>query len=137
MTRCVNWASLLSAYLLERKAQPFAWVKNDCCTFAAGAVIAMTGRDPMADLRGKYKTRAGAGKLIARAGNLQALASQYLGAPLASPLLAMRGDVVLFDMGEPHGPAALGICIGTHFAAPGPECTEIIPMCAAVTAWRV
>ncbi|MES2909838.1 MAG: hypothetical protein V4718_00530 [Pseudomonadota bacterium] len=136
MTRCVNWAQLLSAYLLERKAQPFAWVKNDCCTFAAGAVVAMTGRDPMAPLRGKYKTRAGAGKLLARAGNLQALASQYLGSPLATPALAMRGDVVLFDMGGPHG-QALGICTGTHFAAPGPERTELVPMCAAVTAWRV
>jgi hypothetical protein len=137
MTRHPDWPTLLAAHLTSVTLLPFAWVHNDCCTFAAGAVQAITGNDAMAALRGKYTCQAGAARLIATAGSLQALVSQYLGAPLDAPALAQRGDVVLFEMTDPCGPQALGICVGAQIAAPGPHGMVLLPSNAAVAAWRI
>lgn len=137
MTRHPDWPARLAAHLAAVKAQPFAWVQNDCCTFAAGAVQAITGDDPMAPLRGKYSSKVSAARLIAKAGSLQALVTQYLGVPVHAPALAGRGDVVLFEMAAPYGPEALGICVGAHIAAPGPDRMVLLPITVAVAAWRV
>lgn len=137
MTRYPDWPAKLAAHLDTVKALPFAWVSNDCCTFAAGAVLAITGLDPMAPLRGKYATQAGAKRLIARAGGLQALVCRYLGEPLQTRAMAGRGDVVLYEMLEPYGPHALGICVGSMIAAPGPAGTVLLPITVASAAWRI
>jgi len=137
MTRHPDWPARLAAHLAVVKRTPFAWVGNDCCTFAAAAVLAMTGSDPMAALRGRYSTAVGAKRLITRAGGLQALVSQHLGQPLQTCAMAGRGDVVLFEMAAPYGPHALGICVGTHLAAPGPVGTVLLPIAAATVAWRI
>ena len=137
MTRRPDWPTRLAAHLASVKSLPFAWVGNDCCTFAAGVVQAITGVDAMAPLRGKYTTQAGAARLIKRAGGLQALVSEHLGQPLQTPALAGRGDVVLFEMAAPYGPQALGICVGAHLAAPGPAGMVLLPITVAVAAWRV
>lgn len=137
LARYPDWPARLAAHLAQVKALPFAWVGNDCCTFAAGAVLAITGVDAMAPLRGRYATQAGAARLIKRAGGLQPLVCRYLGQPLAAPSLAGRGDVVLFNMAAPYGPHALGICVGSHIAAPGPAAMVLLPVTAAAAAWRV
>ncbi len=137
MTRHPDWPQRLAAYLASVKGEPFAWVQNDCCTFASGAVLAMTGVDHMARYRCRYATRSGAARMLAKAGGLQEWVKTCLGEPLASPLLATRGDVVLYEMKDPHGPAALGICVGAHIAAPGPDHMVLLPFAAASTAWRV
>lgn len=137
MSRYPDWPARLAAYLAAVKAQPFAWVENDCCSFAANGVQAIKGEDPMAPLRGKYRTEAGAARLIARAGGLQPLVTRYLGEPMHAPALAGRGDVVLFEMAPPYGPHALGLCVGAQIAAPGADRMVLLPLAAAVAAWRV
>jgi hypothetical protein len=137
MTRHPDWPQRLAAYLQAARPLPFAWVANDCCTFAAGAVLTMTGTDPMAPHRHKYKTQRGAARVLAQAGGLLAWVVQALGEPLLTCAMAQRGDVVLYAMAAPHGPHALGICVGTHIAAPGPGGMVLLPMGAAAAAWRV
>lgn len=137
MTRLPDWPTRLAEHMASVKDLPFAWVSNDCCTFAAAAVIAITGTDLMAPLRGRYAGKPGAVRLIARAGGLQALVSQYLGEPLPRHEMAGRGDVMLFPMAEPYGPHALGVCVGAYVAAPGPEGRVLLPLAAATAAWRV
>lgn len=137
MMRHPDWPTRLAAHLASVKALPFAWVHNDCCTFAAGAVRAITGVDHMAPYRGKYFTRTGATRMLAKAGGLQSWVNICLGEPLPTPALAGRGDVVLFEMVAPHGPQALGICVGAHIAAPGPAGMVLLPITVAVAAWRV
>lgn len=137
MTRHPDWPARLAAHLAAVKAQPFAWVANDCCTFAAAAVQAMTGADPMAPLRGRYATAAGARRLITRAGGLQALVTQHLGQPLQTCAMARRGDVVLFEMAAPYGPHALGVCVGAQIAAPGATGMVLLSVNAAHVAWRI
>ena len=130
--RAQNWPELLAAYIEQRRDLPHQWGSNDCCTFAADAVRAMTGSDPMADLRG-IKTAKAAARLL-RKTPLQDLVTQRLGEPLASPLLAQRGDVVMVMQAD--GPL-LALCLGETWTAPGPKRIETGDMQRAVRAWAV
>lgn len=134
LLRHADWAVHLSAHVQAARAQPFVWGQHDCCSFAANAVLAMTGCDPMAVLRGRYTNGRDATRLLRELGGLRQAVTDRLGDPV-KPVHAGRGDVVLFDtqiFGE-----ALGICLGAHFAAPGPRRLEMIDMSKALAAWKV
>jgi hypothetical protein len=114
---------------------------HDCCLWAADAVRAQVGVDPAAALRGRYATALKARRVIAVAGgSLAGLARAALGEPLRSPMLACAGDV-----GLTLGPAAtddedratLAVCLGGWWAAPGAHGLALLPMSAAIAAWKV
>jgi hypothetical protein len=101
LKRTHDWPEKLLAFLTTNKTTPFTWGTNDCCTFAAGAIQAMTGTDIAADFRG-YGGQSGAFAAIKRVCNgtgvadaLAYCATKYGLAELASPLLAQRGDLLL------------------------------------------
>ena len=52
--RISTWEDALSNYIVVKRHEPFEYGINDCCLFAAGAVEAITGEDPMPEFRGKY-----------------------------------------------------------------------------------
>lgn len=93
-----DYAALV-AYLHARAATPFDWATNSCGHFAAGAVLAQTGRDVLASLP-KFKTERGAKLMLARRGGLEATMDSLL--TRIAPAHAMRGDVgaVRGDDGE-------------------------------------
>lgn len=129
-----NWRALLDAYILERLRQPFAWGVNDCALFAAGAVLATTGRDPAAELRGSYTTGNQAMRIIRAHGGLQAIATRALGHALA-PTYACLGDVVMLLV---DGREALGVVINSQqVAGPGADGLHVAPLSDALWAWRV
>ncbi|MBB4620123.1 DUF6950 family protein, partial [Sphingomonas abaci] len=68
MHRYPDWEARLAAYLEPLRARPFAWGRHDCSTFAAGAVEAMTGVDPMPEFRGRYSTARGSVRALRRFG---------------------------------------------------------------------
>jgi len=123
----------LGLYLQACDATPFAWWGHDCCRFAGTGVLVQTGADPMADVP-RYHDREGAEAVLAANGGLASMVTQRLGEPIPVKT-AQRGDVVMFDVG-PHGPA-LGICVGSKFAAAGPDGLAQYSMRHAVMAWRV
>lgn len=95
MQRLPDWDARLAAYLEEIRACPFAWGRHDCCTFGAGAVLAMTGVDPMPEFRGRYRTQLGSVRALKRfgAGTLDAtLDTKFV---RVAPSLAQRGDLVM------------------------------------------
>jgi hypothetical protein len=106
MTRSPGWERLLQEYLDARRDTPFAWGTHDCCTFAAGAVEAMTGTDPMAHFRGQYRSAAGSVRALRTigSGTLEATLDDLLGFSVPASL-ARRGDLVLSG-------GNLGVCIG-------------------------
>lgn len=129
-----DWEQALADYLAGHREAVFAWGSCDCAMFAAGAVEAMTGIDPAAEIRGRYKSQAGAGRAISRAGHAD------LGAWVSSkfqevePVFAHRGDIVMVD-------GSLGICagqiawfVGEEDGAPG---LLSRPMQEWERAWRV
>ena len=95
--RILNWEAALSDYIATKRHEPFEYGVNDCCLFAAGAVEAITGEDPMSEFRGKYdslKTSIKAIKEIG-AGTLEATMDGKF--PEVEIGQAQRGDLAFFD----------------------------------------
>lgn len=130
-----DWPLRLNAWLESIREKPFAWGVHDCVLGAADAVRMMTGVDPAAAFRGCYGTGFAASRILIEHGGLEAMASAALGAPLASPRLAGRGDLVLVEAGI-EGPA-LAVVILADAAAPGPAGVTFVPMKDWRIAWRV
>lgn len=128
-----HWLVCLDAFLVERMHRQFTWGAHDCALFAADAVLATTGVDPAADLRG-YGTARQALRLIRQRGGLRAIADKALG-PALPARYACRGDVALLPMG---GREALGVVInGQQVAGPGATGLHMAPLLDALCAWRV
>lgn len=110
MTRRPDWHSRLAAYLTEAGRKPFAEGSHDCALFAGGAVEAMTGTDPMADLRGRYATTSQGLQLLKSMGYGDHLAwfSAHL-PPIRPPERPRAGDVACVPG---HDGPSLGIVQG-------------------------
>ncbi len=143
MLRAHDWPTRLLNQVEQARRTPFAWGASDCCLFACDCVQAMTGVDPAAWFRGRYTTRRGAMRALKSfaGGGLEAAAVHIaagLNAPEVPPAQAQRGDVVLLSVPScPPENLALGICLGGHHAAQGPQGISTIPLAQAVRAWRV
>ena len=95
--RISTWEDALSNYIATKRHDPFEYGVNDCCLFAAGAVEAITGKDPMSEFRGKYdslKTSLKAIKDIG-AGTLEATMDNKF--PEVAIGHAQRGDLAFFN----------------------------------------
>lgn len=114
MKRLATWEPALVAYLEACEARPFAWGRHDCALFAAGAVLAMTGEDPAARYRGRYRSAAGSLRALRRfgAGSLEAELDTLFARK--APALAMRGDLALVD-------GSVGVVVGGHALFVGEE----------------
>lgn len=112
--RLPDWEVRLAAYLEALRLRRFAWGEHDCCTFAAGAVAAMTAVDPMAEFRGRYTTAIGSARALRRYGAGTLAATLDIKFERISHALAQRGDIVMS-----HG--LLGIGWGSFLIAVGSE----------------
>lgn len=95
--RISAWEDALVNYIAIKRHEPFDYGVNDCCLFAAGAVEAITGEDPMSEFRGKYdslKTSLIAIRDIG-AGTLEATMDSKF--PEVGIGNAQRGDLAFFD----------------------------------------
>lgn len=131
-----NWQRLFHDFIEARSDAPFAWGVNDCCTFAADAVLAMTGADLAAEYRGQYSdlftaqvrmaTVTGVGGATVE-DVLAHAATQFALTELSSVKLAQRGDLVVFD-GE-EGPSVGVVYLnGVHAAFVAPDGLHRIPV---------
>jgi len=130
--RLPDWQLRLAEFSQARASMPFDWGSNDCCTFTADAVKAMTGKD----LRGAFPTytgEMGALRAVAEGGGLLQLVSSILGEPVSSKMAAV-GDVVLVLNAERE---LLGICNGTSVLAPGSAGMLALGIDTAIAAWRI
>ena len=131
MRRFPDWQERLANFLAERRAQPFAWGTNDCCTSSCSAVLAMTGHDPAEGLRG-HRSAQEAAEVLRDYGGVLGLADNRLG-PAIAPALAQVGDV---GMAPLDGRDTLVICAGSGWLAPGSAGLVYIAHAAASHAWR-
>lgn len=124
----------LLAYLAERRLMPFAWGRdrNDCVSYGAGALLAMTGWDPLAGMP-HWSTERGALRVMRRFGGLVAAVTGRL-SPIA-PALAHRGDVAgVPDEAQPGG-VRLMIVEGALISGPGDRGAVLVPRAAMICAW--
>ena len=134
MKRIELWPVLLMEFFAARSATPFAWGTNDCVTYAADAVRAITGDDPLADLRGSWSTELGARRAVTRAGGMPAaLDSRFTRLP--NVLCAQRGDIGVLP--EETGWHVVVVCMGALWACPGPDGVVTVSLEKAAMAWAV
>jgi len=126
------WRDRLDALIASRMATPFAWGTHDCCLFAADAVLAQTGADPAADLRGTYTDARQALALLKSLGGLAAVAGRG-GQPVPA-LCAQVGDIGLV---EHEGRELLAVCAGPLWLAPAEQGLAALPLEASRSTWRV
>lgn len=138
LQRLEAWPTRLTQFLAAREKAPFAWHGNDCCTFAADAVIAVTGQDVLAAERALYDDAGSALRLMAAQGGLLAMAHAKLGEPLLYPLRALRGDVGLLppEAGVGRWPV-LAVCEGLLWRAPSRNGLERFAYHLATVAWGI
>jgi len=137
-----DWPARLSEFIAARREMPFAWGVNDCCLFAADAIIAMTGTDFAAPFRGLYDTARGALEVVRGRGELFGVGDVtaelmcLYGIREVPPPFAQRGDLVLLE--REHG-ESLGIISldGTDVWAPGDEHLVCVPISEGRRAWRI
>jgi len=95
--RINTWEDALANYIAIKRHEPFEYGVNDCCLFAAGAVLEVTGEDPMSEFRGKYDSLKTSLKVIKEigAGTLEATLDGKF--PEVAISHAQRGDLAFFD----------------------------------------
>jgi hypothetical protein len=101
-----GWETAFFAEIEAAQNRALGWGEFDCVTWAGNMTLALTGFDPIAEFRGRYRSKAGAYRLIREtAGTLAECVDRKL--QRISVSRAGRGDVVLIDN-------ALGVCAGVQ-----------------------
>lgn len=127
------WYDALDGYLRQRAARPFAWGRQDCCTYAADWVLLATGKDPMAGLRG-LDTAVAARRTLQELGGMRAAWDARHRPHIAGPY-AQAGDIAMVSLDG--GGSAMAICTGAWLAVPGTDKVELLPITRAEATWRV
>lgn len=130
--RISGWPGVLTARVEEWRHRPFAWGAADCCAFVADVTAAISGENRRS-LFPAYATEAEANALLHEHGGMAGLLTRSFG-PSKHPSRAMRGDVVMIDVG--NGPTAC-ICLGAVSCAMGVGGLVFVPTAAASAAWNV
>lgn len=112
-------------------AKPFAWRDHHCVRFAARAVEAQTGRDPMAGIVCRTKREAIA--LLAEEGGLEAAVDRRL--RRIAPALAARGDIA--GVADDEFGIRLMVVEGATLVGPGAMGQRRVPRGLMVMAWSV
>lgn len=97
--------------------RPFEWGVADCCTSACDVFLRLHGIDPMAPLRGRYRTERGARVHIARRGGFLAMANALAAEAGLVPGAGAPGEIGVVE--TPDGPA-LAISDGGVWLAKSP-----------------
>jgi hypothetical protein len=135
--RLSDWPERLYEFIEQRRHVQFTWGSNDCCTFAADAVLACTSVDPIADLiaenNGPWTSQLQAQRLLVQHGGMKAIVTARFGTPVPVSM-AQRGDVLMINSADNP---ALVICVGTQYVGPGPDGLVCGDVSSADLAWRV
>ena len=133
MTRLSDWPIRMEAFLARRSNVPFTWGANDCGTFAADCVQAITGHDPAPSGLRCHTTARQAYRAVSRHGGFAAIGDAAFGDRI-DPALATVGDVLLVKIGQMD---AFAICNGSTAIGPAATGLAVIPADRATLAWRV
>lgn len=131
MQRRADWPERLIAYLSERKRRAFAWgpYAHDCCSFGAGGVAAITGRDVMADVPAYASAEEADALLTKPLGDW--LDERFPRRPIG---LARRGDIALATL---KGQDTVMIVEGDTLVGPGARGLVRLPRSEMRAAWAV
>lgn len=106
--RYPDWPIRLNEYVAEAQKKEFKLGEHDCCTFAAGAIEAMTGKDWMPEFRGHYDDWKSAEDALDEIGydNLYKTLTKKFG-PAVIGQKGRKGDLAFYD-------GSCGIVLGRY-----------------------
>lgn len=130
MTRIDGWPEALFEYVQSKTLTPFEWGVHDCATFAAGAILSITGELLFTPA---YTDVFGAKAFELSVGGFTAYLSNLFGEPIA-PLQVQRGDIGLLILEDRE---LLSVVIGSQVVAPGENHLMYYPITMLSKAWRV
>jgi len=128
--RLSNWEQRLSDYITVKRDQPFEYGVNDCAHFVADAVKAMTGEDPVPELRGQYDSEFGSLRVMTEIGQGSLEATVDAKFPEIGIGHAQRGDIAFFD-------GSIGVVMGTFAWFVSDDGLERVPRSMWDKAWSV
>ncbi|TPL30171.1 hypothetical protein [Mesorhizobium sp. B2-4-7] len=136
LTRLPDWDRRLARLVPEIATTPGVWGQSDCLLTAAAGVEAVTGVDIMEPWRGRYKSEAGAARLMRREGcrTVEDVFRDYFGLPEIGRLMAQRGDVGVV---EQAGVLCAGFMCDLGFLVRTEAGRLILPQTAVKTAFKV
>jgi hypothetical protein len=103
-------AGVVVGHVLDVMDRPWQWGEADCCTAACDVFLRLTDIDPMAALRGRYRTRGQAYAVIRDMGGFEAMADTLAAqAGLTAVADGQPGDIGVGIL--PGGRRALVVCI--------------------------
>lgn len=103
----------LADYISSKEKDFFEFGRNDCALFAAGAIEAITGNNPLSFVIGRYKTFRGGMRQLRKVGyqdHVDFFVQNYVEIPLSQ---ARIGDVAVIETDD--GPA-ICFCCGSFVA---------------------
>ncbi len=138
VTRVPDWEARLAALIAASRHRRFQTAVHDCGTFAADAVAAVTGVDPLASLRQRYRDEAAQPGFAgwSPVAILRALATKHRWRRIAWRL-AQRGDLALVRGANGAACAAVVDLSGRRLMAPGPAGLSAFPLDRASACWRI
>lgn len=136
LTRVPDWDRALPLVIERHMALPGEWGVSDCMIVAGDAIEAVTGVDPMAPYRGRYKTEAGAARLMRKNGceTVDDFLRKVFGLAPVGRLMAQRGDVGTVMQG---GQLTAGVVTERGFAAKGEHGLVFHEVTDIVSAFKV
>lgn len=130
MIRKTTWEEELSDYIASKRDEPFDYGVNDCAMFAAGAVEAMTGENPMEEFFGSYGDLRGSIKALKTLGEGSLEATIDGKFDEVEVGRAQRGDLAFFD-------GSVGVVLGGFAYFVSDDGLERIPREYWDKCWRV
>lgn len=141
LTRLTNWETQLAQAIAIARQSTFQWGVFDCALHVSNCILAITGTDPAAAIRGTYGDEQQANAVLATyGGTVEMLAVSFAGTlPMdqVSPTYARRGDLVLVNNSTPD--RALGIVdlTGRFALCAAAAGLARVPMSRWMRAWLV
>lgn len=140
LQRLPDWPERLAALIEDSRQRRFAWGEQDCAMLAADVFRAITGHDPVGDIRGQYRDALSAMRMAERmsGGGFEAAVRHVcdnLGLQRIAPALARRGDIGVAVDGA--GRQVCVFCVGAEWYAPGETGLVALELRAVLFAWHV
>lgn len=99
MARLVDWQSNLTAFIEEKRSEPFDFANWNCLLWVCACAAVVIGQDYCEPYKGKFKNELGAAKLLRKLDNVSTsleFLEKYFDEP-RTIAFARMGDIVLVD----------------------------------------
>lgn len=134
MKKLEDWRINLRLFFAMHKDYPFTWGSWDCCKFADGAIVAMTGQSIIPESFQWHDKKSGIKIIKENGGNLtECVKYLALKAGMKHTRTIQLGDLVCYKQKT----AAVGICDGFGIRAPSDEGVAIVSKNYATEVFRI